>query len=127
MNRFTGNRIRAMVLVHIFGHPCDLNGLSAVARDFNLVLIEDASESLGSEYQGQYTGTFGLFGTLSFNGNKTITTGEGGIVLTDNDEIADKCYKLKNHGRSEKGIFKHETIGFNFSFCPRYPATKYTA
>jgi perosamine synthetase len=74
--------------VHIFGHPCDIHGLLEVAKDSNLVLIEDASESLGSTYHGQHTGTFGLLGVLSFNGNKIITTGGGGAILTDNIKIA---------------------------------------
>ncbi len=64
----------------------------------------------------QPVGTFGEIGVLSFYGNKTITTGEGGVILTDDDELAKACYRLKNHGRDAKGIFLHETIGFNFSF-----------
>ena len=74
--------------MHTFGHPSDMDGLLEVARDFNITLIEDAAESLGSTYNGQHTGTFGSMGTLSFNGNKTITTGGGGTILTNNEKLA---------------------------------------
>ena len=90
-NLRTGKRIRALLPVHIFGHPCDIEGLMEVAKDFNLALIEDATESLGSTYRGQHTGTFGLLGTLSFNGNKIITTGGGGAILTDNPRLAKRA------------------------------------
>ena len=75
VNRTTGQVIRAVVPMHTFGHPVNVEGLLAIAHDFNIALVEDAAESLGSYYHGQHTGTFGLLGTLSFNGNKTITTG----------------------------------------------------
>ena len=88
VNRTTGRIIRAVVPMHTFGHPADVEGLLAVATDYNLALVEDAAESLGSYYHGQHTGTFGLMGTLSFNGNKTITTGGGGAILTDDAELA---------------------------------------
>ena len=74
VNLVTGRIIRAIVPMHTFGHPADLDGLLAVERDFNIALVEDAAESLGSYYHGQHTGIFGLMGTLSFNGNQTITT-----------------------------------------------------
>ncbi len=84
VNRATGRIIRAMVPMHTFGHPVDLDGLLAVAKDFNIAMVEDAAESLGSYYRGQHTGTFGLLGILSFNGNKTIiTTGGGGKYPSD--------------------------------------------
>ena len=83
VNRASGRVIRALVPMHAYGHPVDLDGLLAVAHDFNLALVEDAAESLGSTYHGQHTGTFGLLGTLSFNGNKTITTGGGGAIITN--------------------------------------------
>lgn len=74
INRASGRVIRAVVPMHTFGHPVDLDGLISVAHDFNIALVEDAAESLGSYYHGQHTGTFGMLGTLSFNGNKTITS-----------------------------------------------------
>ena len=88
VNRRTGRAIRALVPMHVFGHPVDVDGLLAVARDFGLAMVEDAAESLGSLYHGVHTGTFGLLGTLSFNGNKTITTGGGGAILTNDAQLA---------------------------------------
>ena len=88
VNRETGQVMRAVVPVHAFGHPVDIDGLLGVVRDFRLVMIEDAAESLGSLYQGVHTGTSGLMGTLSFNGNKTVTTGGGGAILTNDAEVA---------------------------------------
>lgn len=87
INIASGRVIRAMVPVHIFGHPFDVDQMLAVARDFNIKLVEDAAEALGSYYYGKHTGTFGLMGTLSFNGNKTITTGGGGAILTDRKSV----------------------------------------
>ena len=80
VHRATGRVIRALVPMHTFGHPVDIEGVLEVARDFHLALVEDAAESLGSFIHGRHTGTFGLMGTLSFNGNKTITTGGGGAI-----------------------------------------------
>lgn len=88
INKKTGNRIGAIVPMHTFGHPVDLDEILSVAKDFHLVVVEDAAESLGSYYYGKHTGTFGLFGTLSFNGNKTITTGGGGAILTNDKNLA---------------------------------------
>ena len=74
--------------MHVFGHPVDVDGLLAVVRDFGLVMVEDAAESLGSFYHSVHTGSFGLPGTLSFNGNKIVTTGGGGAIVTDDEELA---------------------------------------
>src|SRR5690606_31093947 len=79
----SGARIRACLPMHTFGHPVDLEGLIAVCQQWNLMLVEDAAESLGSLYRGRHTGTFGALGVLSFNGNKIITTGGGGMILAD--------------------------------------------
>ena len=115
VNRITGSPIRAMVPVHIFGHPCDLEGLISVAKDFNLTLIEDASESLGSTYQGQHTGTFGLLGTLSFNGNKTITTGGGGAILTDDTVLAKRAKHLTTTAKiPHRWEYLHDEVGYNY-------------
>ena len=99
LNRETGRVIRALVPMHTFGHPADIEGLLAVAHDFKLALVEDAAESLGSTYHGQHTGTFGLLGTLSFNGNKTITTGGGGAILTNDAELARHARHLTTERR----------------------------
>jgi perosamine synthetase len=115
VNRKTGNPVRAMVPVHIFGHPCDLGGLLEVAKDFNLVMVEDAAESLGSIYHGQHTGTFGLVGTLSFNGNKTITTGGGGAILTDDLELAKRAKHLTTTAKiPHSWNYVHDEVGYNY-------------
>ena len=111
----TGRVIRALVPVHTFGHPANLDGLLAVARDFKLVLIEDAAESLGSYYHGQHTGTFGLMGILSFNGNKTITTGGGGALLTNSSEIALHAKHLTTTAKLPHAWeYRHDEIGYNY-------------
>jgi aminotransferase in exopolysaccharide biosynthesis len=115
INPDTGRSIRAMVPVHIFGHPCDLEGLSAVAKDYNITLIEDATESFGSTYQGKHTGTFGLLGALSFNGNKTITTGGGGAILTDDLELAKHAKHLTTTAKlPHRWEYQHDEVGFNY-------------
>ncbi|MDC1036192.1 LegC family aminotransferase [Alphaproteobacteria bacterium] len=114
-NRHTGRRLRAMVPMHTFGHPCDMDGLLAVARDYRLAVVEDAAESLGSFYQGQHTGTFGLLGTLSFNGNKILTAGGGGAILTDNEHLADHAKHLTTTAKvSHRWDYVHDEIGYNF-------------
>lgn len=114
-NRETGRRIRAMVPMHTFGHPCDVDGLLALAQDYQLQLVEDAAESLGSYYHGRHTGTFGLFGTLSFNGNKTITTGGGGAILTNDERFADHAKHLTTTAKKpHRWEYIHDEVGYNF-------------
>jgi perosamine synthetase len=114
-NRQTGRRLRALVPMHTFGHPCDLEGLLAVAHDYRLALVEDAAESLGSRYQGQHTGTFGLLGTLSFNGNKIITTGGGGAILTNDEGLADHAKHLTTTAKlPHRWDYVHDEVGYNF-------------
>ena len=115
INNFTGRVIRALVPMHTFGHPSDIDGLLSIANDFNIILVEDAAESLGSFYHGQHTGTFGLFGTLSFNGNKTITTGGGGAILTNNEVLARHAKHLTTTAKIPHAWeFCHDEIGYNF-------------
>ena len=115
INKSTKRVIRALVPMHTFGHPSDLEQLLSIARDFNLVLVEDAAESLGSFYKGQHTGTFGLLGTLSFNGNKTITTGGGGAILTNDEAIARRAKHLTTTAKiAHKWEFDHDEIGYNY-------------
>ena len=114
-NRQTGRRIKALVPMHTFGHPCDLEGLLAVAHDYRLNLVEDAAESLGSLYHGQHTGTFGLLGTVSFNGNKIITTGGGGAILTNDDRLADHAKHLTTTAKlPHRWDYEHDEVGYNF-------------
>lgn len=114
-NRETGKVIRAMVPMHTFGHPVALDELLAIARDFNIALVEDAAESLGSYYEGKHTGTFGLLGTLSFNGNKTITTGGGGAILTNDAELARHAKHLTTTAKLPHAWeFRHDEVGYNY-------------
>jgi perosamine synthetase len=115
VNRVTGRVIRAIVPMHTFGHPVALERVLAVAHDFNLVLVEDAAESLGSYYRGRHTGTFGRMGTLSFNGNKTITTGGGGAILTNDPELARHAKHLTTTAKLPHAWeYRHDEIGYNY-------------
>lgn len=114
-NRATGRTVRAMVPMHTFGHPVDIDGLLALARDFNITMVEDAAESLGSYYHGRHTGTFGLLGILSFNGNKTITTGGGGAILTNDTELARRAKHLTTTAKlTHRWEFVHDEVGYNY-------------
>ena len=115
VNRHTGRVIRVLVAMHTFGHPGDIDGLLAVARDFDLQLVEDATESLGSRYHGRPTGTFGRLGTLSFNGNKTITTGGGGAILTNDADLARAAKHLSTTAKlAHPWLYVHDQIGYNY-------------
>lgn len=115
INRSTGRVIRALVPMHTFGHPVDIEGVLAVARDFHLVLVEDAAESLGSTVHGRHTGTFGRMGVLSFNGNKTITTGGGGAILTNDPELARRAKHLTTTAKvPHPWEHQHDEIGYNY-------------
>ncbi|MBD3609335.1 MAG: aminotransferase class I/II-fold pyridoxal phosphate-dependent enzyme, partial [Gammaproteobacteria bacterium] len=113
-NRYTGRRIRALVVTHVFGHPANLDALEEICAKFNLLLVEDAAEALGSYYKGQHVGHRGKLGVLSFNGNKIITTGGGGAILTDEEKLAKHAKhitptaKLKHAWR-----FDHDEVGYN--------------
>ena len=114
-NKISGNRIRGLIAVHVFGHPVDLDSLMDVCSRFHIELIEDAAESLGSFYKDRHTGTFGKVSTLSFNGNKIITTGGGGAILTNDPELAHLAKHLtttakKNHPWE----FMHDQLGYNY-------------
>lgn len=115
VNKSTGRVIRAMLPMHTFGHPVDIEALLAVARDYHIQLVEDAAESIGSTVNGRHTGTFGILGTLSFNGNKTITTGGGGAVLTNDDEIGTRAKHLTTTAKvSHRWNFIHDEVGYNY-------------
>lgn len=115
VNKFTGRAVRAVVPMHTFGHPCDVAGVKKVADRFGLVLIEDAAESLGSSRSGRHTGTVGAMGVLSFNGNKIITTGGGGAILTNDPSLARHAKHLTTTAkRSHSWEFAHDEIGYNY-------------
>lgn len=114
--KLVNNNTKAILPVHLYGLAEDMDAINTFAETKNIFVIEDAAQGVGVKLHGKHVGTFGKAGILSFYGNKTITTGEGGIILTDDDSLAQQCYRYKNHGRDKKGIFKHDYIGYNFSF-----------
>lgn len=114
-NRFTGRPIRAVVPMHTFGHPVDIDPLQELCERYHLVMVEDAAESLGSLYKGQHTGTWGLVSSLSFNGNKTITTGGGGAILTNNESIAKLAKHMTTQAKTpHKWEYNHNMVGYNY-------------
>lgn len=109
-------KTKAIIPVHIYGHPVDMDALMEIARKYNLFVIEDATESLGSTYKGRAVGTIGDFGAYSFNGNKLITTGAGGMLTTNNDALGEKAKFLSTQTKvvTENGGFYHPEIGYNW-------------
>jgi perosamine synthetase len=115
VNRATGATIRALVVMHAFGHPADLDALAALCDRWKIVLVEDAAESLGSYYHGQHTGHVGRVAALSFNGNKVMTTGGGGAILTNDPEMASRAKHLTTTARvPHRWNFIHDEIGYNY-------------
>jgi aminotransferase in exopolysaccharide biosynthesis len=115
INKNTGNRIKACIPMHTFGHPCKIDEIKEICNQHNITLIEDAAESLGSYYKGKHTGTFGDLGTLSFNGNKTITCGGGGMILTDNDKFAKLAKHITTTAKiPHKWEFVHDMVAYNY-------------
>lgn len=114
-NKMTGRRIKACVPMHTFGHPVHLDELVKVCATYHIELVEDAAESLGSFYKGKHTGTFGKVGAISFNGNKTITTGGGGMLLFNDENLAKQAKHLTTQAKvNHKWEFIHDEIGFNY-------------
>jgi perosamine synthetase len=114
-NRTTGRRIAAIVPMHTFGHPVDMEGLLAVARRWDLPIVEDAAESLGSYYREKHTGVFGRLGILSFNGNKIVTTGAGGAILTDDEALAQRARHITTTAKLPHAWeYVHDEAGFNY-------------
>lgn len=107
-------RTKAVIPVHLYGNPCDMEGIMMIAGKYNLRVIEDATESLGAKYKGRYTGTFGDAGCFSFNGNKIITTGGGGMVVGNDPKRLDHIKFLVNQARDESNSYYHSEIGFNY-------------
>ena len=109
-----GRTPRAVVLVHLYGHPADVDPIRAACDRHGVALIEDAAESLGALYKGQHTGTFGRFGIYSFNGNKIMTTTGGGMLVTADAELAAHARKLATQARDPAPHYEHSEIGFNY-------------
>ncbi len=115
INKQTGRQIKAVIPMHTFGHPVDLDPLMEVCKEYKIEMVEDAAESLGSFYKGKHTGNWGKLSILSFNGNKTITTGGGGAIITNDEELG----KLAKHLTTTAKIphrweYRHDHIGYNF-------------
>ena len=115
INNKTGKKISAVVPMHTFGHPCRIDEIAKICEEFNIPLIEDAAESLGSFYQGKHTGAFGKLAALSFNGNKTITTGGGGMIITDDEALAKRAKHITTTAKQPHPYeFVHDEIGYNY-------------
>ena len=114
-NKTTGKKITAVVPMHTFGHPCKIDEIADICKQYNITLVEDAAESLGSTYKGQHTGTFGKIAAFSFNGNKTITTGGGGMIITDDEALAKKAKHLTTTAKVPHPYeYIHDEIGYNY-------------
>lgn len=115
VNKFTGRPIKALVVMHTFGHPADLDAITEVCNRYHIKLIEDAAEALGSSYKGKHVGYAGLAGALSFNGNKIITTGGGGAILTDDSDFAKKAKYITTTAKQPHDfLYFHDQIGYNY-------------
>ena len=115
INRETGRRIAAITPMHTFGHPVDMDGITATARHWNIPIVEDAAESLGSTYKGHPVGSKARLAALSFNGNKIVTTGGGGAILTDDEELGRRAKHVTTTAKiPHKWAFVHDEIGFNY-------------
>ncbi len=115
INKITGRRIAACVPMHTYGHPCRIDDIARICEEYHLPLVEDAAESLGSFSGERHTGTFGAIGVLSFNGNKVITTGGGGMLLFRDKEMADRAKHLTTQAKvPHKWEFIHDEIGYNY-------------
>jgi perosamine synthetase len=106
-------RTRAILVVHVFGRPAPMTDILAIARGRGLTVLEDACEALGAELEGRQVGTFGACGVFAFYPNKQITTGEGGVIVTEDGRLADLCRSLRNHGREGEGS-EHVRLGYNY-------------
>ena len=108
------SKTKAIMAVHLYGHPCDMDLLVAISRDRNIFLIEDCAEAFGTLYQGRHVGGFGDIATYSFFGNKTISTGEGGMVVTNDDTLYDRAVHFKGQGLAKHREYWHDVIGYNY-------------
>jgi len=110
----TGKRIPVIMPVHVLGNMCDIDRLISLAKQHNLIIIEDSTEALGSYYKGKHAGSFGLLGAFSYNGNKIITTGGGGMIVTNDEALAKKAKHLTTQAKSDPFEYMHDQIGYNY-------------
>lgn len=114
-NTNTGRRVKACVPMHTFGHPVRIEEIADLCEEYHIELVEDAAESIGSLYKGKHTGTFGKVGAISFNGNKTITTGGGGMMLFNDEELAAHAKHLTTQAKvPHRWEFRHDHVGYNY-------------
>ena len=109
-----GRRIPVIMPVHVLGNMCDMDRLLTIAGKYNLIVVEDSTEALGSYYKGKHAGSFGLMGTFSYNGNKIITTGGGGMIVTNDEVLAKKAKHLTTQAKSDPFEYVHDEIGYNY-------------
>jgi perosamine synthetase len=114
IERLISKKSKAIIPVHLYGHPVDMDPIMEISKKYGLLVIEDAAEAHGGEYKGLKVGSIGDLGIFSFYGNKIITTGEGGMITTDNDFFADKIRMLRNHGMDNKHRYVHPMLGYNY-------------
>lgn len=115
INKSTGNKISACVPMHTFGHPCKIDRIVEICNEWNIPVVEDAAESLGSRYKGKHTGGFGKVGAFSFNGNKIVTCGGGGAIVTNDEDLAKKAKHLTTQAKiAHKWEYNHDNIGYNY-------------
>ena len=107
-------KTKAVMAVHLYGHPCDMDSLVEICKKYNIFLIEDCAEAIGTMYNGKHVGTFGDISTFSFFGNKTITTGEGGMVVTNDETLHDRSVHFKGQGLAKHRQYWHDVIGYNY-------------
>lgn len=115
LNRSSGKTIKACVPMHTFGHPCRIDEIKALCDEWHIALVEDAAESLGSYYKEKHTGTFGTLGAFSFNGNKIITSGGGGVIVTNDEGLAKRAKHITTTAKiPHKWEYVHDEIGYNY-------------
>jgi len=114
VKRKISSKTKAILAVHLYGHPCDMKSLVSICKEFNLFLIEDCAEAIATKFENQYVGTFGDIATFSFFGNKTITTGEGGMVVTNNKTLIERANHFKGQGLAQHREYWHDVIGYNY-------------
>lgn len=114
INRTTGRRVRGIIPVHLYGHPVDMSPILDLAEKYNIFVVEDATEALGSKYKDSPAGTLGKLGAFSFNGNKLITTGGGGMVVTDDNKLAKHIKLLTTQAKAPGAVYYHTEVGYNY-------------
>jgi perosamine synthetase len=112
--RLVSPRTRGIILVHLYGHPCDMDALTVIADAHGLWVLEDAAEAIGAQYRGRPVGSLGVAGVFSFFGNKTLTTGEGGMIVTGSDELAERMRHLRGQGMDPEQRYWHTAVGYNY-------------